>query len=151
MQVETIHMSDKSDQWQEEIEDLAEENSSKVLSMVLGITNGESADKLLEHEPKAMGGGSGFRQAVTLARILGTELHTTSLVQSYRTGISSHVQFTDKFPTVNQWLQKNPTRLAILRSGENFFYVGYGMVFSPKLLGQYHVTHVIFLDGEVGE
>ena len=149
MQVETIHMSDKSDRWQEEIESLAEENSVKTLSMVLGITLGESADKFLEREPKAMGSATGFRQAVDMARILGTELHTASFIQSYRAGISSHVQFTDKFPTVNQWLGENPTRLAILRSGGNFFYVGYGMVFSPRLIGQYHVTHIIYLDEEV--
>ena len=150
MQAETIHMSDKSDQWQEEIVDLAKENSSKVLSMVLGITNGEAADRLLEVSKGNLESKFGFSPFLCIAMILETEVHTASLIQSYRTGISSYVQFADKFPTVNQWLVANPTRLAILRSGETFFYVGYGMVFSPKLVGQYHVTHVIFLDGEVG-
>lgn len=147
MKTETIHMSDKSDQWQEEIEDLADENAAVTLSMVLGITHGEAADKLLEIE-YVMGARSGFRQFITMGQVLGKEVHTASLVQSYRAGISSHVQFTDKFPTVNQWLDTNPTRIALLRCGNNFVYVGYGMVFSPKIYGFKTVTQVIFLDEE---
>ena len=52
MQTEVIHMTDQSDLWQREIESLSKENSAAILSVVLGITRGEAADRLLEIEPK---------------------------------------------------------------------------------------------------
>ena len=149
MQAETeTAMSEDSDVWRREIENLAEENSARILGTVLGITAEEAADKFLEYEPRIMGSRTGFSQAVIMARILGTELHTASRISSYRVGISSHVQFTDKFPTVGQWVNSNTDRLAVLRTGSHFVYVGYGMVLQAGSALPIHtrVTHVIFLN-----
>ena len=149
MQTESIHMTDKSDVWTKEIEDLSNENSAKILSTVLGITRGEAADKILEVGCIA-GAATGFRQIMAIGQILGYEVHTASKISSYRTGFSAHVQFTDKFPSVGKWLEKNPTRLAILRCGSRFVYVGYGLVLevTASHTRQMQVTHVIFLDEE---
>ncbi len=148
--LETIPMNDKSDAWRAEIEDLSNENSARILSIVLGVSVGEAADRILEHEPRVIGSRTGFTQAVTLARILETELHTASRISTYRTGISSGVQFTDSFLTINQWLEANPRRLAILRAKQHFVYVGFGMVLSTSshLPKHSRVTHVIYLDEE---
>ena len=156
MQTEPIHMSDLSDRWTEEIESLAEENSVKVLSIILGITNGEAADKLLEHtsEPSwKQATGSGFRRFLAVGKVLSQVVHTTSKISSYRTGLSSHVQFADKFPTVGQWLEENPEELAILRVGSCFVYVGVGVVLNKSEVYPRHgqATHVIFLNEEEEE
>jgi len=152
MQTETIPMSDKTDLWQKEIEDLATENSSTILAIVLGITREEAADKFLEIQDRYHIGGSlsGFRQAVTMARILGTILHTASKIQSHRVGSSSGVQFLDRFPTVLQWLEENDRALAILRAKNHFIYVGHGIVLSTDVVSfkQARITHVIFLNEE---
>ena len=148
MQKEIEYMSDQTDDWTEEIESLAKENSARILSVVLGVTVGEAADKILE--TAAIGSASGFRQAVAMARVLGTELHTTSLIQSHRTGDQSGVQFTDKFPTIHQWLMENPEAFGILRAGNHFFYVGCGVILAKSSYTSviHRVTHVILLGEE---
>ncbi len=154
MQIEQVQMSDQSDGWTREIEDLAKENSARVLSAVLGITRGEAADRILEKQPAHPWPlhSSGFNQMLIMAVILKRTVHTTSRVSSYRTGVLSGVQFTDKFPTVSRWLEDNPERLAILRSGSRFVYVGCGQVLlnTGPSVSYTRVTHVIFLDEEVG-
>ncbi len=143
-------MSDQSDRWNEEIESLAKENSAAVLSVVLGITRGEAADRLLEQRPIPVGALPGFSQMIDMAKILGTELHTASRINPKRVDERSGVDFTDKFPTTIQWLAMNPDRLAILRAGANFIYVGSGIVLTTDraMSSQKKVTHVIYLDEE---
>jgi hypothetical protein len=150
--IETIEMTEQSDQWTREIEDLSNENSAKILSVVLGITKGEAADKLIEVTAKRAKGfgpesSSGFQQFLSMANVLNTEMYTTSLVSTYRTGISSGVQFTDKFPTVNQWLNANPSAFGILRAGNHYVYVGMGIILSTSVppFGHVKVTHMILL------
>ena len=142
-------MTDQTDQWRKEIEGLSNENSAKILSIVLGITRGEAADKILEVE-YVTGSATGFRQVLALGQILGHEVHTASKVSSHRTDTQSGVQFLDKFPSVGRWLEKHPDRLAILRCGSRFVYVGSGVVFEVTATSTraLKVTHVIFLDEE---
>ena len=143
-------MNDESLVWQKEIEDLSKENGVQCLAFVLGISEGEAADKFLEHKITPKDGG--FGQVITIAKVLGTELHTASLRSTYRTGISSHIEFADSFPTILQWLIDNKGP-AILRTGNGFVYVELGIVIANwgvnMLLGT-KVTHVIYLDGEEG-
>ena len=139
----------EADKWKSEIESLSKENSARILSVVLGVTEGEAADRILEYAPEAMGARTGFSQAVTMARVLGTKLHTASKIQPHRTGIRSGVEFTDKFPKVHKWLERNPDRMAILRAGSSFYYVGYGVILAMAgMISTRRVTHVIFLDEE---
>ncbi len=144
--------SEKILQWKKEIEDLSNENSARILSVVLGITRGEAADRLLEVDTRPWFGGfpKHFQAFLAIGDVLGKEVQTASKVSSYRTGTQSGVQFLDKFPSVGRWLEKHPDRLAILRCGSKFVYVGSGQVFEVTALSTraLKVTHVIFLDEE---
>jgi hypothetical protein len=147
--LESIPMTEQSDVWTKEIEDLSKENSAKVLSIVLGITKGEAADRLLQ-EDAALGkfpANSSFQQFLILGDVLGVTVKTASQVSTYRTGISSGVEFADKFPTINQWLEANPSAFGILRAGNHYVYVGMGIILSTSVppFGHVRVTHVILL------
>jgi len=140
-------MSRASESWQAEIEQVAQMNAAKILAMVVGITPGEAADRLLESETRgSVYEANGFRQMLTLGRALRADVHTTSFVSSYRVGFSSHPQFTDKYPNLAQWLDCNPERIAILRAGAQFIYVGYGMKVAGVISAGAKVTHVIYLE-----
>lgn len=135
-----------SESWQAEIEQVAELNAAKILAMVTGITSGEAADKMLESETRgSVYEANGFRQMLTLGRVLGKDVHTTSFVSSYRVGFSSHPQFTDRYPGLAQWLDMNPDKIAILRAGAQFIYVGFGMKVAGSIGTRDRVTHCILL------
>ena len=144
-----INLMNKSDLWRKEIESLTDENSVRILSTVLGVSRGEAADKMLEVESVNVA-ATGFRQILAIGQILGHEVHTASKIQSHRTGIRSGVEFTDKFPKVNTWMERNPGRMAVLRAKCHFFYIGYGIVLDKtgREIGHLRVTHVVFLDEE---
>lgn len=144
-------MSDQSDIWIREIESLMEEKSARILSIVLGITRGEAADKLLElddHSSHIKNRPFSFIKFLAIGAVLDKQVHTASRIQSHRTGALSGVQFTDKFPTVNQWILRNPDKLAILRAGSHFIYVGCGIILDTDTRLPFHarVTHVIYLN-----
>ena len=136
-----------SESWQAEIEQVASLNAAKILAMVVGISPGEAADRMLESETKgSVYEANGFRQMLTLGRVLGKDVHTTSFVSSYRVGFSSHPQFTDRYPNLAHWLDVNPNKIAILRSGAQFIYVGYGMKVAGSVGLGARVTHCILLE-----
>jgi len=141
-------MTDQSDLWKQEIEDLAESNGVKILSMVLGVTKGEAADMLLEDDA-GLGKfpDSGFQQFLAIGNVLGVKVETTSRIQPQRSGFRSGVQFEDKFPTVSQWLKDNPTAFGILRAGDHYIYIGIGIVLASSVHSMKHirVTHMILL------
>ncbi|MEE8113042.1 MAG: hypothetical protein V3T23_01685 [Nitrososphaerales archaeon] len=146
MQNETMENRD-SETWQEEIEQVAQLNAARILAMVVGITPGEAADRMLESETRgSVYEANGFRQMLTLGRVLNTDVHTTSFVSSYRVGFSSHPQFTDRYPNLAQWLDVNPNKIAILRAGAQFIYVGFGMKVAGSIPAGGRVTHCILLE-----
>jgi ABC-type sugar transport system substrate-binding protein len=136
-----------SEMWAREIEKYSYFCGPAVVAAVLSISRGEAADKLLEIGTGYNGGG--WTAMSSVAKVLGKKLESANLGTKHaRTGVASRVKFTDTFPTVNQWLQANPTRIAIIRASNHVMYVGFGHIFEANgvMIRKGRVTHVIFVD-----
>lgn len=137
-----------SETWAREIEKYSYFCGPAVVAAVLSISRGEAADKLLEIGTGCKT-GSGFTQISSVAKVLKRNLESTNLGSRHaRTGEYSRVKFTDTFPTVNQWLRENSTRIAVIRASNHVMYVGYGRIFEDNgvTIRKGRVTHAIFLD-----
>lgn len=140
-------MTEHTREWIEEIQEYAQKPGPIVLGRVLGISPAEAADKLIEHGMEEKFWRNGFTCLNTMAEVLDAEVSVTSL--SISASKNKRVKFTDKYPTVHQWLSLNPDKIAILRIGHHLLYVAYGSIiegagFEPK---HSRVTHSIVLGG----
>lgn len=121
----------------------------QVLSMIKGIPAMEAAEILDKINPARV---NGITSIYTLAHALGKNVESASMVQEDSVieinKPRTVIKFSDRFPSLAQWLEKNKTRFGIVRVGHSFAYVAFGMVIKQfgfeGLRGK--VIHVIWLD-----
>jgi len=137
-----------TERWAHEIEDFSSHCGPSVVAAALGISRGEAADKLLEQGVEA-DHKRGYTSIYAIGKILDRSVESTAINHIGAAGSHTHVKFTDRYPTVNQWLWEHKTSIAIIRAANHFMYVGFGLVledngYEPR---KGRVTHVVFLDG----
>ena len=136
----------KSKQWAEEIQAFSKFCGPACVAAALGISRGEATDRMLEQgvgadHPK------GWTDIKAIGEILGAPVEKQSL--DWVAG-SERIRFTDRFPTVTQWLAEHKERVAVIRASNHLMYVGFGRVLESNgvRLRKGRVTHAVFLDTE---
>jgi hypothetical protein len=126
------------------IKDYSKWAGPSVLAAVKGISPIKAAEILWDiQEPKIRG----LTNPYALGRALNKQVVSATLIRDDEASERGIVKFSDRFPSLNNWLEDNKDKVAVLKVGHAFAYVAFGVMIKQfgfeGMRGK--VTHAIVL------